>query len=76
MYLIKVAGLGFIHDAWQDPEPRFCRALGNAKQWPTLEAALAFGNRHLTPHLPIGWEVWQEVNDDLLPILRPQGGRR
>ncbi|MEO0457818.1 MAG: hypothetical protein AAF152_14735 [Cyanobacteria bacterium P01_A01_bin.114] len=72
MYLIKISGLGFIHDGWQDSEPRFCTTLSAAKSWPTLETALAFGNHHLTPRLALGWELWQETEDDLLPVMRPK----
>ena len=76
MYLIKVEGLGFIHSNWDDQEPRFCSTLSVAKSWPTLTEVLRFGNNHLTPRLPIGWELWEETMDDLVPLIRPQAGKR
>ena len=75
MYLIKIDGLGFIHSAWEDQEPRFCATLSVARSWPTLTEALRFGNNHLTTRLPVGWELWEETTDDLVPLIRPQPGK-
>ncbi|MEO1094785.1 MAG: hypothetical protein AAFX01_07785 [Cyanobacteria bacterium J06638_28] len=72
MYFLKIAGLGFIHKSWKDPEPRFCTQPAKAKNWQTLEAALKFGNQKLTPKLKIPWEVWHEVEDELRPLMRPR----
>jgi hypothetical protein len=72
MYLLKVAGLGFIHKTWNEEEPRFCADQAKAKQWKTLEGALEFGNRKLSPRLPIRWELWQHLDGTVLPVMRPQ----
>jgi hypothetical protein len=72
MYYIQVPGLGFIYKRWQDDEPRFCSDRSNAKVWQTLEGTLEFGNSKLTPRLRSGWEVWQVVDDELIPVIRPQ----
>jgi len=75
MYFLKVAGLGFVHKNWQDTEPRFSHSAAKAKNWKTLEGALEFGNQKLTPHLKIGWEVWQEGDGEWIPLIRPQSVR-
>ena len=72
MYFLKIDGLGFIHKSWKDEEPRFCRQQAKAKSWTSLEGALKFGNQKLTPRLKIPWEVWQENEGILLPLMRPQ----
>lgn len=72
MYFLKVAGLGFIHKQWQDDEPRFCRQPEQAKSWKSIDSALKFGNQKLTPHLSIPWEIWQEKEETLLPLIRPR----
>jgi len=72
MYLLKVAGLGFVHKTWHDQEPRFCTDPAKGKQWKTVDGALEFGNRKLSSRLTIRWELWQQTNDTLLPIMRPQ----
>lgn len=71
MYFLKVAGLGFIHKSWKDDEPRFCRLQSKAKSWTSLDGALKFGNQRLTPRLKIPWELWQEVDGELMPLIRP-----
>ncbi len=75
MYLLKIAGLGFIHKSWQDAEPRFCDQSTKAKSWKTLDAALNFGNQKLTPKIAISWEVWQDSDGELRPLMRPRSVR-
>ncbi|MDJ0706121.1 MAG: hypothetical protein QNJ46_22850 [Leptolyngbyaceae cyanobacterium MO_188.B28] len=74
MYFLKIAGFGFIHERWEDEEPRFCEQHTKAKRWKTLEEALDFGDQTLTPRLKIRWEVWRSVKGKLLPMIRPQRG--
>lgn len=71
MYLIQVPGLGFIHQQWQDDEPRFCTQLPKAKSWETLQEALDFGNQKLTPRIKVSWELWQAMEGVFKPIIRP-----
>jgi hypothetical protein len=75
MYFLKIAGFGFIHKSWKDAEPRFCQQFDKAKSWKSLERALKFGNEKLTPQLSIPWEVWQEVEGELVPLVRPRSPR-
>jgi hypothetical protein len=72
MYFLKIANLGFIHKSWKDEEPHFCREFKKAKSWKSLEGALNFGDTKLTPQLAMPWEVWQEVEGDLVPLVRPR----
>lgn len=72
MYAIKVQGLGFIRKNWKDDEPRFCADFTHAKTWKTLPKALEFGDKKLTPRLRIGWELWQDVEGELIPLIQPQ----
>ncbi|MGP1383379.1 MAG: hypothetical protein ACTS2F_07430 [Thainema sp.] len=76
MYRIQVSGLGFIHARWKDIEPRFCADPTKAKSWTTLEGTLKFANQRLVPRSQIRWEIWQEQDGDLVPILQPQRAHR
>jgi len=72
MYAIKIHGLGFIHKRWKDETPHFCSDFSKAKTWKTLSRALDFGNKKLTPRLRMSWELWQEVEGELIPLIQPQ----
>lgn len=72
MYLIQVPGLGFIHQRWKNEEPRFCSEQSKAKSWETLNDAVEFGNQNLTPRIKMSWELWQDVEGELKPIIRPK----
>jgi hypothetical protein len=71
-YLIKVAGLGFIHKNWKTEEPRFCISQATAKTWTTRKAAIGFGSEQLTPRLKIGWELWELDDETLEPVILPR----
>ncbi len=76
MYRIQVSGLGFVHSSWKDIEPRFCTDPAKAKSWKTFDATLNFANQNLVPRSQVRWEIWQEQDGDLVPILQPQRSHR
>ncbi|MEM8641676.1 MAG: hypothetical protein AAGG51_23095 [Cyanobacteria bacterium P01_G01_bin.54] len=71
-YLIQVVGLGYIHKNWKDAEPQFAESRAKAKSWKTREGAVGFGAQKLTPRLRTGWELWQEIEGELIPIMKPR----
>lgn len=75
MYYICVPGLGYIHKQWQAEEPRFCTNLAKAKSWKQSANALKFANEHLANRVHVRWELWQETEGVLVPLIRPQASR-
>ena len=72
MYYLCVPGLGYVHKQWQAKEPRFSEDLAKAKGWKQSTSALNFCHQHLVNRVHVRWELWQETDGSLIPIIRPQ----
>jgi hypothetical protein len=75
MYYICVPGLGYVHKQWQADEPRFCADLAKAKSWKQATTALKFSTQNLANRVHVRWELWQDTEGGLIPIIRPQANR-
>lgn len=71
-YFIQVSGLGYIHKNWKDTEPQFSESKAKAKCWKTRQGAVDFGSQRLTPRLRTGWELWQDEDGEMLPLMKPR----
>ncbi|NER01128.1 MAG: hypothetical protein F6K30_31295 [Cyanothece sp. SIO2G6] len=72
MYYLCVPGLGYVHKRWKSDEPRFCKDVTKAKNWKLSTSAIQFRERELSQCVHIPWELWQEVDEELIPIIRPR----
>ena len=72
MYYLCVPGLGYVHKQWQTKEPRFAEELSKAKGWKQYKTAIKFCNENLVTRVHVHWELWQETDGGLIPIIRPQ----